>query len=383
MESTHRKYLKQFKNKTLFMQGDIACAYGALFAECNFFAGYPITPTSEVAEQIALEIPNVGGYYIQMEDEIASIGAVIGAVWAGAKAMTATSGPGFSLMQENIGYAIMTETPCVIIDVQRSGPSTGQATKPAQGDVMQARWGTHGDHEIIALSPSSVQECLNLTIDCFNLAEEYRTPVILLADGELGHMREKIVMPDPEKIKLVPRKFAKPGELIFGGKLIPPMTEFGKGTFVHVTGSTHKENGMRDVQTQKVHEKLVTRLYDKIDKNRDKITRVEKDYIPDADSAVVTYGVTARPAKGAVIEARRKGKKIDFLRLITIWPFSGDTVRELGKRVKKIFVPEMNLGQLSREIERFVDCEVIPISKIGGISHTIDEILLEISKESN
>ena len=372
------KYLKELKGRTLFIQGDVACAYGAIYGDCNFFAGYPITPTSEVAETMAMELPKVGGYCIQMEDEIASLGAVIGAVWAGAKAMTATSGPGFSLMQENIGYAIMTETPCVIVDVQRSGPSTGQATKPAQGDVMQARWGTHGDHEMVALSPNSVQECLSLTVEAFNLAEEYRTPVILLMDGEIGHLREKIVMPDPDSVEVVPRRFAKPGDLIFGGALIPPIVEFGKGSFVHVTGSTHKESGMRDVQTQKVHEDLVTRLYRKIDGNRNRIAKVEEDRVPGADRAVVSYGATARPAKGAVKKARAQGRKVDYLRLVTLWPFPRDVIEGLGRRVKKIFVPEMNLGQISREIDRFADCEVVPIPKIGGVSHTIEEIYSQI-----
>jgi 2-oxoglutarate ferredoxin oxidoreductase subunit alpha len=335
LSETYRKYLRKFKGKTLFMQGDAACAYGALYGGCNFFGGYPITPASEIAERLSVELPNVGGYAVQMEDEIASIGSIIGAAWAGARAMTATSGPGFSLMQENLGYAIMTETPIVLIDIQRSGPSTGQATKPAQGDVMQARWGTHGDHNIIALSPNSVQEYLDLTVDCFNLAEQYRTPVILLADGELAHMREKIVMPDPDKIDLTARQIAKPGELVFGGKLIPPMVEFGEGSFVHVTGSTHKDNGMRDVESKDVHDKLITRLYAKIDKNRESIIRVEKDYVTDAESAVVCYGVTGRPAKGAVLEMRKEGRKIEFLRLITMWPFPKDTIRELGKRVKR------------------------------------------------
>lgn len=373
------EYLKKLKGETLFIQGDAACAYGAIYGGCNFFAGYPITPASEIAEQMALELPNVGGYCIQMEDEMASMGAVIGAVWAGARAMTATSGPGFSLMQENIGYAIMTETPCVVVDVQRSGPSTGQATKPAQGDMLQARWGTHGDHEIIALSPNSVQECLNLMIDCFNLAEEYRTPVVLLTDGEIGHMRERTVLPDPDEIELTPRKFADPGDLIFGGALVPPMVEFGKETFVHVTGSTHKETGMRDVQTQKVHEKLVTRLYEKIEKSRKEILKIEKDYISGADCAIVCYGATSRPARGAVTKARGEGKKVDLLRLITIWPFPREAIREIGERVERIFVPEMNLGQISREVERFADCEVVSIPKIGGVSHTIDEICSAIS----
>ncbi len=374
-----QNYLNRLSGKSLFIQGDAACGYGALYAGCDFFAGYPITPASEIAELLASEMPKIDGYCVQMEDEIASLAAVIGSVWAGAKAMTATSGPGFSLMQECIGYAVMTETPCVIIDVQRSGPSTGQATKPAQGDVMQARWGTHGDHEIIALAPNSVQECLSLTIECFNLAEEYRTPVVLLTDGEIGHLRERIIMPDSNEIKLTPRKSAKKNELVFGGDLIPPMVEYGQGTFVHVTGSTHKETGMRDVETQSVHEKLISRIYAKINTNREKITQVEDDFISEAEYAVVAYGATSRPAKGAVLKMRGENTKIDFLRLITIWPFPKKEIQELGKRVKKIFVPEMNLGQVSREIERFVNCEVISMPKIGGIPHSIGEIHKTIS----
>jgi 2-oxoglutarate ferredoxin oxidoreductase subunit alpha len=375
-------YLSKFSGKTLFMQGDAACAYGALYAGCNFFAGYPITPASEIAEVIATEIPSVGGYYIQMEDEIGSMGAVIGAVWAGARAMTATSGPGFSLMQENIGYAVMTETPCLIVDVQRTGPSTGQATLPAQGDIMQARWGTHGDHEMIALSPSNAQECLDLTIDAFNLAEEYRNPVILLMDGEVGHLREKLTFPDPSQVKIFPRRLAQAGQSVFGGELVPPMAELGMGTFVHVTGSTHKENGMRDVSTMEVHDRLARRFYSKIDGNRDKIVRVEKRFLEDAEIAVVSLGVAARPSMGAVLEARKNGKKVGYLRLITIWPFARKEIRELGKKVKKILVPEMNLGQISREVERFAECDVIPISKIGGVTHKIGEIYSVIEQHA-
>ncbi len=380
METQAGSYIKKFENKTLFMLGDEAAAYGALFAGCNFFGGYPITPASEVAEIMARELPNVNGYHIQFEDEIASMGALIGAAWAGGKAMTATSGPGFSLMQENIGYACMTETPCVIVDVQRSGPSTGQATKPAQGDVMQARWGTHGDHEIIALAPSSVQECFDFMVDCFNLSEQYRNPVIFLMDGEIGHLRESLTMPRLSDVKLVERPRAKKDELCFGGKLIPPITEFGKGKFIHVTGSTHKETGMRDVDSQEVHERLVTRIYDKIDSNRDRIIRVEKKFLNDAKIALVSYGATARPSLGAVLRARKKKKKVGFLRLITIWPFPRKDIETLGKQVDYIFVPEMNLGQVSREIERFVDCEVIPVPKIGGILHSIDEIYSKIEE---
>jgi 2-oxoglutarate ferredoxin oxidoreductase subunit alpha len=374
-------YLNRFAGRSYFMQGDEAVAYGSLYAGCDFFAGYPITPASEVAEVMAAELPHVDGYYIQMEDELASLSAVIGAVWGGAKGMTATSGPGFSLMQENIGYAVMTETPCVIVNVQRSGPSTGQATKPAQGDVMQARWGTHGDHEIIALAPNSVQECFELGIEAFNLAEEYRTPVIILMDGEVGHMREKITMPLLDSLNIRERRLAEDNEMIFGGELVPPMAEFGQGRFIHITGSTHKESGIRDVETKETHDILVTRLCKKIIDNQEKISRYEEIQLEDAEVVVVSYGATSRPAKGALLRARNEGKKVGMLRLVTIWPFPEQKLTELGTKVKKIFVPEMNLGQLSREVERFVNCEVISVPKIGGIAHTIDEIYSAIIKE--
>jgi 2-oxoglutarate ferredoxin oxidoreductase subunit alpha len=374
--------LSGFENRTLFLLGDEAAAYGALFAGCDFFAGYPITPASEIAEVMSRELPRVDGYYVQMEDEMGSLSAVIGAVWAGAKAMTATSGPGFSLMQENIGYAIMTETPCVIINVQRSGPSTGQATKPAQGDVLQARWGTHGDHEIIALAPSSVQECFELTVRSFNLAEKYRIPVILLMDGEIGHLRESITLPRFDDVVREERSLAGPETDSFGGESVPPMSRFGEGRFIHVTGSTHKPSGMRDVSTQAVHEQLVRRLCRKISEARAQITAVEEDYVDGARIGVVAYGATARPARGAVLEARRRGCAVDFLRLITIWPFPEEAVRRLAERVETILVPEMNLGQIAREVERFTPGRVVPVSKIGGVAHTVDEILKLILSSS-
>ncbi len=372
------KYLKRWEGKSRFMLGDEAAALGAVYAGCDFFGGYPITPASEVAEVISQALPKVGGYYVQMEDEIASISAVIGATWAGAKAMTATSGPGFSLMQENIGYACMTETPCVIVDVQRSGPSTGQATLPAQGDMMQARWGSHGDYETIALSPSTVQECLEFTIDCFNLAERYRNPVILLMDGQIGHLRERIDMPKAKDVHLEERRLGEPGDLVFGGEDIPPMILFGSDQFIHVTGSTHKETGMRDVSSQDVHDRLVRRLVRKIEQDRDKLERVEERFTKDADVAVVSYGASARPALGAVMRARKKGMKVGFMRLIGVWPFPSKAVAKLGSKVDRIYVPEMNLGQVNREVERFVDCDVVPISKIGGVPHTVSEVLSAI-----
>jgi len=299
--------------------------------------------------------------------------------------MTATSGPGFSLMQENIGYAIMTETPCVIVDVQRSGPSTGQATKPAQGDVLQARWGTHGDHNIIALAPNSVQECLDLMLDCFDLADIYRTPVILLMDGEIGHIRESVTMPKLSTIKHASRKLAKPGEEVFGGsELVPGMIHYGEGCDIHVTGSTHLSSGMRDVSTQKVHDVLINRIYKKVDANREKIVRVEKDISKNKNArvGVIAYGATARPAHGAVKQARIDGIKVDFLRLITIWPFARKQVAEFSKDLDVILVPEMNLGQLSREIERFVNGDVVSVPKIGGVPHTVDEIYDAIQEVS-
>ena len=373
-------YLARLAGQEHFIQGDEAAALGAVFAGCNFFGGYPITPASEVAEVMARELPSVGGYYVQFEDELASISAVIGAAWAGARSMTATSGPGFSLMQESIGYACMTETPCVIVDVQRSGPSTGQATLPAQGDVMQARWGTHGDHEIIALAPSSAQECADLMIRCFDLAEEYRTPVIFLMDGEIGHLRERVVLPQPDTVKRAARRKAAVGEPVFGGKIVPPMLEFGEGGNVHVTGSTHREDGLRDVQTAEVHDRLVRRLVAKIERARNEIAQVDVDVEDDASVAVLAYGATARPAKGAVLRARAEGHRVGFIRPVTIWPFPIDEIRRSCSNLKRLLVPEMNLGQLVREVERHVDCEVVPLSKIGGVVHTSSEILSAITE---
>jgi 2-oxoglutarate ferredoxin oxidoreductase subunit alpha len=373
-DSIAEAYLAHLAGMPYFLQGDEACAMGAIYAGCDFFAGYPITPASEVAEVMARELPSVGGHYAQFEDELASIAAVIGAAWAGGRTMTATSGPGFSLMQENIGYACMTETPCVVVNVQRSGPSTGQATLPAQGDVMAARWGTHGDHEIIALAPSSAQECFDLMAECFRLAERYRTPVIFLMDGEIGHCREKVVFPHPSDVEPIVRRKGSAGDLVFGGEAVPPMLEFGDGCFVHVTGSTHKENGMRDVQTEEVHDRLVRRLVAKIADARDEIARIEIDRQEGAEVGVLAYGATARPAKGAVLRARAAGRRVTFVRPVTLWPFPIRQVREACEGLRTLIVPEMNLGQLSREIERHVDADVVPFGKIGGVIHSSQEI---------
>ena len=368
--------------RTRFWQGNEACADGAMAAGCKFFAGYPITPASEIAEQLAEKLPQVGGIAIQMEDELASLGAVIGASWAGAKAMTATSGPGFSLMQENIGYAFMTETPCVIVDVQRSGPSTGQATKCGQGDVMQARWGTHGDYMSIVLSPNSVQEMFDLTIKAFNLAEAYRTPVVLLADEIVAHMRERVVMPPPDEIEIVNRKKPKETQIaFFGSEEIPPMPSVGEGFNVPVTGSTHDERGYRYTADFLVHRELVERLVGKIRRNALKIVDVESHNIEQCDVGVVSYGCTSRAVYETVGLAKEKGIEIGFIRLRTIWPFPDNIIQKITQNAKAIFVPEMNLRQIFYEVERAAHgfAPVFSINKIGGGEMiTPGELLSEI-----
>lgn len=376
------RVLKAIGKKYLFAQGDEAYAYGALLAGCRFFAGYPITPATEAAEVMSRLLPRVGGTYIQMEDEIASMGAIIGASLAGVKSMTVTSGPGFSLMQENIGYAFMTETPCVVVDVQRSGPSTGQPTEPSQGDIMQARWGSHGDYEIIALSPNSVQESLDLTIDCFNLAEKYRNPVLLMTDGEVGHMREGISVPDFGTYETSERERPSRSRdeyvpfLPESGK-IPRIADFGHGYHTYFTGLTHKPTGLPSTDDAEIHTQLVTRLCQKISDDTDKLTRVEEVCLDDAESVVVCYGITSRAALYAVKALRAEGKKAGYLRLITIWPFPENVVRRLKESARKIVVPEMNLGQLFYKVREAVghDVEVVKLPKIGGIMHSPDEII--------
>jgi 2-oxoglutarate ferredoxin oxidoreductase subunit alpha len=378
----YKQVAKAIGRKHLFAQGDEAYAYGALLAGCRFFAGYPITPATEAAEVMSRLLPRVGGTYIQMEDEIASMGAIIGASLAGVKSMTVTSGPGFSLMQENIGYAFMTETPCVIVDVQRSGPSTGQPTEPSQGDVMQARWGSHGDYEIIALAPNSVQESLDLTIECFNLSETYRNPVLLMTDGEVGHMREGIVIPEFGEYGIHEREEPlRPSDdyvpfLAESGK-IPRIANFGRGYHTYFTGLTHKPSGLPSTDDAEIHTRLVTRLCQKISDDTDKLTRVEKLYLDDAETVVVSYGITSRAALHAVKALRSEGKKVGYLRLITLWPFPEKVVREIGGRARKILVPEMNLGQLFYKVREAVghNAEVLKSPKIGGIMHSPEDIM--------
>jgi 2-oxoglutarate ferredoxin oxidoreductase subunit alpha len=378
--------LKKFPAaKTHFWQGNEACAEAAIAAGCRFFAGYPITPSSEIAEHLSKRLPQVGGIAMQMEDELASIGAVVGASWTGTKAMTATSGPGFDLMQETIGWAFMTETPCVIVDIQRLGPSTGQATKCGQGDVMQSRWGTHGDYSAIALSPNSVQEMFELTIKAFNLAEKYRTPVILLADEIVAHMRERITVPSQKTIEIINRRKPKPGEkAFFGPEGVPPMPSVGEGFNVAVTGSTHNEYGIRFTADPKVHGQLVERLNNKIQKHAEEMAEVETYNIEDCQIGIISFGCTSRAIYEAVEIAEERGIKVGYVRLKTIWPFPEKIVRQLAETSEKIIVPEMNLKQIFYEVQRVANgsAEVIPLNKIGGGELITPEELSEKIQES-
>ena len=366
--------------KTQFILGDMACVYGGILAGCSFFGGYPITPASEVAEGMARRLPRVKGTYIQMEDEIGSIAAVVGAAWGGAKSMTATSGPGFSLMMENYGFAAMTETPCVIVNVQRTGPSTGQPTLGAQGDMMQAKWGTHGDFEAIALAPSTVQECMDFTIEAFNLSEKYRNPVCVMTDGEMGHLRERIIIPDEKDLKLVERVTATVDKKKFipftnsqtrKNCKVPDFPTFGTGYRTYVTGLTHNEKGFPATDKQPDHERLVKRITEKITDDADKLVSVEKFNLDDAKTAFVTYGATARPAESAMEMARAKGKRVGLLRLKIVWPFPEKEILKLAKKVDKIIVPEMNLGQIVHPVREYAcgECEVVSAPKIGGEMH--------------
>ena len=337
------------------MQGNEACALGAVAAGCRFFAFYPITPAGEIAEKMSELLPRAHGVYIQMEDEIASIGSVIGASWTGVKAMTATSGPGFSLMQENIGYAVMTETPCVIVDVQRAGPSTGIVSAPMQGDVIQARHGSHGEYEIIALAPSSAQEMFDATIRAFNLSEQYRTPVIVLADETVGHMREEVVIPEEGSIKIVNRRLPSGMEEASKGFLsasVAPMPIFGRGFSAHVTGSSHDEYGKREASAPEAMDKIVRTISEKIKAHTDEISETEEVQLEDADTALVAYGSCARTAQHVVKQARQRGARVGLLRLVGLWPFPEKRIRQALGRVRRVIVLENNLGQLYPEIER-------------------------------
>jgi 2-oxoglutarate ferredoxin oxidoreductase subunit alpha len=370
-----------------FIDGDFACCEGALAAGCRFIAGYPITPSTEVVERFARRAPLVDrALFIQMEDELAASIAIQGAVWAGKKAMTVTSGPGFSLMMEHIGLAAMTETPCVFVDVQRGGPSTGLPTLPGQADMMQARWGSHGDYEIIAICPNSPQECFDLTIDAFNLSEQYRVPVMLMMDECVGHMMERVVIPAADKIEVTPRRYTKlpPGEYLPfkpGPDLVPDMFKAGDGYRLHVTGLTHDFRGYPAMNPE-VQEQLVHRLVDKIRLNAPKIWRYEESGVEDADVVLVTYGITSRVAVEAIEIARRKGIKVGLLRLIVVWPFPEQRIFELAGRGKAMVVAEMNYGQVFLEVDRSARgrAPVVLAGHGGGTVHNIDDVVAKIEE---
>jgi 2-oxoglutarate ferredoxin oxidoreductase subunit alpha len=371
---------------THFIDGDHACCEGALAAGARFAAGYPITPSTEIVERFAQRVPTVGGSFIQMEDELAASITLQGAVWGGAKAFTVTSGPGFSLMMEHIGYAVMTETPCVFVDVQRGGPSTGLPTLPAQGDMMQARWGSHGDYEIIALCPNSPQECFDLTVKAFNLSEEFRVPVMFMMDEVVGHMTEKVVIPPADQIDVVPRKHTHKSVEEYlpyqtNGDMVPEMAHAGEGYKFHMTGLTHDERGYPNM-TPQMQQKLVTRLQQKIRSAADRIALFEEEATDDADVIVVSYGITSRVAQRAIEMARGRGLKVGKLRLIMAWPFPENKIRELAAHVKAFVVPELNLGQMVREVERAAagKAKTILVPHAGGSVHHPEEILAAIQE---
>ena len=364
-----------------FMNGDEACAEGAISAGCRFFAGYPITPATEVAERMSKRLPQVGGVYIQMEDELASMNAILGASWAGVKSMTSTSGPGFSLMMENLGLGVMLETPCVLVNIQRAGPSTGLPTLVGQGDMMQAKWGSHGVYEIIAIVPSSPQEIYDFTITAFNLSEKYRVPVLVMADEVTGHMSEKVVIRRvaPEELVQRPRPTVSPDQYLPyqpNDNLVPPMAIAGEGYRFHVTGLTHDERGY-PVMTAEAQEPLGRRLVDKIKLNRKDIIQLEEVDVEDAEVIVCAYGITARIARHAVQLARDEGIRAGLLRMVTVWPFAEDRIRELAPQAKAFVVPEINYGQIALEVERCAGgkAKTILVPNMGGRAHHPQTIL--------
>jgi len=373
--------------KAEFWQGNAAVAHGAIAAGCRFFGGYPITPSSEIAEVMAEELPKVGGKFIQMEDEIAGIAAAIGGSIAGFKSMTATSGPGFSLKQENLGLAYMAEIPLVVVDVMRGGPSTGLPTAISQQDVMQARWGTHGDHATIAYSPASVQECYEITIKAFNMAERFRQPVLIMSDEVLGHMREKVYVPVAEEIKLVDRKKprAHPDEFMAykpdPEDNIPPMASFGDGYRWHITGLTHNEWGFPTNDKDEIAKKS-KRLMDKVEAYRDEIVEYDTEFVDDAEIIIVSYGSVARSALTAVKLAREEGMKVGYFRPITLWPFPDKELEKLAEKASRIIVPELNYGQMVLEVERAVHgkAEVKPLNLVNGELFKPKDILQSVKE---
>ena len=380
--------MKTKKMSARLMQGNEAIAEGAIAAGVTFFAGYPITPSTEIAEQMAALLPKIGGTFLQMEDEIGAMGAILGASLAGAKVMDATSGPGFSLKQELIGYAACAEIPCVLVNVQRVGPSTGQPTAPAQGDVMQTRWGTHGDHPIIVLSPWSVREAFDMTVTAVNYAERFRSPVILLTDEIVGHLRENVTLPAPEELSIYPRRLPKTTRAegyqpyAVGEDLVPDVARFGDGFRIHVTGLLHDETGFPS-GSPLVTEQLLRRLHEKIDRVGAEIIHTEEAFMEDADCAVVSYGGTARTAYEAVRTARADGIRVGFLRLQTIWPFADAAIGRLAARVQRILVAELNYGQLTHEITRAAHgTPVRPCLKYNMLDFTPQEIAADIRRMS-
>lgn len=364
-----------------FINGDVACAEGGIAAGCRFFAGYPITPATEIAERMSERLPKVGGVFIQMEDEIASMNAILGASWAGVKSMTATSGPGFSLMMENLGLGIMLETPCVVVNVQRGGPSTGLPTLVGQADMMQARWGSHGVYEIIALSAASPQELFDITIVAFNLSEKYRTPVLVMTDEAVGHMTERVVIPPADQITLYPRRkpTLPPSEFKPyqpDADLVPPMPVAGEGYRFHVTGLTHDERGYPSAIAA-TQVRTVQRLLDKIRRNADDIIILDEDGTEDAEVVVVSYGISARVSLLPVQQARARGRKVGMLKLVTVWPFPERRIRELAGQARKFVVPEINAGQIALEVERCAAgrARTVLVPHMGGDIIHPEEIL--------
>ncbi len=369
-----------------FMQGDIACAEGAIYAGCRFFGGYPITPATEIAERMAKRLPFLDGVFIQFEDEIASMAGILGASWAGAKSMTSTSGPGISLMNENIGLGMMTETPCVVVNVQRGSPSTGLPTSWGQADIMQAKWGSHGDYGSITLCPKSPQEFFDLTIIAFNYSEKYRLPVFVLSDAIVGHMIEKVIIPPSDELEIISRKYTKkrPQDYLpyeAGSNLIPDFAKAGDGYHYYVTGLTHDERGY-PIMTEEVQKKNVTRLVEKIKAFSDDIIILEERDIDKADVVVIAYGITSRTVIPAIEKAKKKGIKVGYLRLITIWPFPEKRINEIARNIKGFVVVEMNLGQIVLEVERcaapYVSAKLVPHA--GGGIHNIDDIVKAIEE---
>jgi 2-oxoglutarate ferredoxin oxidoreductase subunit alpha len=383
-----RSEMKKRQPNEFLMQGNEAVVEGALAAGCRFFAGYPITPATEISEVMSVKLPRVDGTFIQMEDEIASMGAIIGASLAGVKSMTATSGPGFSLMQENLGFACMAEVPCVVVDVMRGGPSTGIPTYPSQGDVMQARWGTHGDHPIIVLAPSTVKECFDLTVRAFNFSEKYRTPVIVVFDEVVGHMREKLTLPRPEEVEVIDRiKPTMPPEWYIPyedtPQGVPPMASFGSGYRFHVTGLTHDIRGFPTLRPDEVGP-FVDRIHRKITLGHPEIQMGEFFQLEDADVAVIAYGSVARSAKRAIMDARERGIKAGLLKLMTLWPFMRAAVEKVIQTASVLIVPELNMGQISREVKRVNEGKAMvnTLNRVDGLTITPAQILRKIREVS-